>query len=220
MTQQDNDGPSVGILAYGSLISDPGWEIEEGCTEIIDEVVTPFDVEFARSSGRRRGGAPTLVPVRRGGKKVRGTVFEMKLTVEKATDVLYRRETNQVGTDEPYPRNRVATENTVEIERLTDFAGLDVVLYTQIGDNIEPLTAECLADLAIKSVDKADPGRDGISYLVGAKEHGIVTALSPAYEATILRKLECETLAEALDELRTKRPEGKRDFRSSSTDSS
>ena len=203
MTQQDNDRQSVGILAYGSLISDPGWEIEKGRAEIIDEVMTPFYVEFARSSGRRRGGAPTLVPVTRGGKCVRGTVFEMKLTVEEATDVLYRRETNQVGTGEPYPRKRDATQNTVEIERLTDFAGLDVVLYTQIGGNIEPLTAENLADLAIKSVDKADPGRDGISYLIGAKEHGIVTALSPDYEAAILRNLGCETLEEALDELRT-----------------
>ena len=202
MTLPDSDGPSVGILGFGSLISDPGCEIEEGCTDIINEVLTPFHVEFARSSGRRRGGAPTLVPVTRGGKQIKGTVFIMKLTVEEATDVLYRRETNQVGTGEPYPRNRVAADNTVEIERLAKFACLDVVLYTQIAANIEPLTTESLADLAIKSVDKADPGRDGISYLIGAKEHGIVTALSPAYEAAILRNLGCETLEEALDELR------------------
>ena len=202
MTQQDNGGRSVGILAYGSLISDPKCEIEEGRTETIDDVMTPFHVEFARSSSRSRGGAPTLVPVTCGGAHVKGKVFAMKLTEAEATDVLYRRETNQVGTDKTYPRNRVAKGERVMVERLTDFAGLDVVLYTQIAANIEPLTAEKLAELAIKSVDKADPGRDGISYLIGAKKHGIVTALSPTYEVAILRKRGCETLEDALDELR------------------
>ena len=203
MTQQDNDGPSVGILGFGSLISDPGCEIEEGCTDIIDEVLTPFHVEFARSSGRRRGGAPTLVPVARGGTHIEGKVFVMQLTEVEATDVLYRRETNQVGTGEPYPRSRVANGKNVVVKRLTGFAGLAVVLYTQIADNIRPLTAERLADLAIKSVDKADPGRDGISYLIDAKKHGIVTALSPAYEAAILRMQGCDTLEETLVELRS-----------------
>ena len=201
MTQQDNDGPSVGILAYGSLISDPGCEIEKGRARIVNDVMTPFHVEFARSSSSR-GGGPTLVPVPCGGTQVKGKVFVMDLTVEEATNVLYRREIDKVGTKRAYPTNRVVNGKNVVVGRLTGFAGVDVVLYTQIAVNIEPLTAESLADLAIKSVDKADPGRDGISYLIAAKRHGIVTALSPAYEAAILRKLGCESLEEALDGLR------------------
>ena len=90
----------------------------------------------------------------------------------------------------------------VVVERLTGFGGVGVVLYTQTAGNIEPLTAERMADLAIESVAEADPGRDGIRYLIAAKRHGIVTALSPAYEAAILRKQGCESLEEALHELR------------------
>ena len=210
MTQEDNDGPSVGILGFGSLISDPGWEIDEGCTDIIDEVMTPFRVEFARSS-RSRGGASTLVPVTCGGTQVKGKVFAMKMTEAEATDVLYRRETNQVGTNRVYPRNRVANRNKVVVKRLTDFTGLDVVLYTHIAANFKPLTAVKLADLAIESVAKADAGRDGISYLIDAKKDDIVTALSPAYEAAILRMQGCDALEEALAKLRDQGPKDERD---------
>ena len=213
MTQQDSDGPSVGILGFGSLIPDPGCEIKEGRIDNIDGVMTPFHVEFARSSGGRRGGAPTLVPVTCGGTQVKGKVFVMDLTEEKATDVLFRRETNQVCTDSGYPRNRVANGNKVVVKRLTDFTGLDVVLYTHIAANIEPLTAEKLAHHAIESVAKADPGKDGISYLIDAKNDGIVTVLSPAYEAEILRMQGCDTLEEALVKLRDQGPKDERDSR-------
>ncbi len=51
---------TVGILAYGSLIDDPGAEIEPVILRRID-CRTPFKVEFARASESRKGG-PTLVP--------------------------------------------------------------------------------------------------------------------------------------------------------------
>ncbi|GAA4131236.1 hypothetical protein ACFFTN_26415 [Aminobacter aganoensis] len=57
-------GGAVGILAYGSLIGDPGAEIEPAITSRI-ACLTPFPVEFARQS-RTRKGAPTLVPSERG----------------------------------------------------------------------------------------------------------------------------------------------------------
>jgi len=50
----------IGILAYGSLIIDPGPEIGPLIVRRIT-TVTPFVVEYARLS-RTRGGAPTLVP--------------------------------------------------------------------------------------------------------------------------------------------------------------
>ena len=196
---------SVGILAYGSLISDPRVEIEKACTGIIKDIVTPFQIEFARSStgkGGGRGGAPTLVPVTDGGAHVKGQVFVMDMSETEAIDVLSRREIGKVGEMErTYKRPEEVTAKNVLVERLTDFAGLDVVLYTQIAATIKPLTAEKLADLAIASVAKADSGRDGISYLIAAKASGIITALSPSYEEEILRKTGCETLEKALSQL-------------------
>lgn len=55
---------SIGILAFGSIINEPGEELAAAVTRRI-EVETPVAVEFARSS-RTRDGAPTLVPVNRG----------------------------------------------------------------------------------------------------------------------------------------------------------
>lgn len=51
--------------------------------------------------------------------------------------------------------------------------------------------------LAIASVSAVDLERDSISYLIAAKESGIVTALSPSYEAEILPRTGCETLEKA-----------------------
>lgn len=202
MTEEITDKPTIGILGYGSLISDPGTEITNAYIDIIEDVMTPFHVEFARSSNGR-GGAPTLVPVLDGGAQVKGQLFVMDLPEQEAADILYRRETNRVGEGRTYKRPKNIKDSDVLIERLTNFAGLDVVLYTKIAATIDPLTPNRLSDLAIESVDetKTDLGRDGITYLIDAKRHGIVTALSPAYEAEILRKTECECLDDALVKL-------------------
>jgi cation transport regulator ChaC len=50
----------LGILAFGSLINHPGWEIEEAIIARKSGIRTPFGVEFARKS-RKRAGAPTLL---------------------------------------------------------------------------------------------------------------------------------------------------------------
>ena len=190
MTEETQERPTVGILAYGSLISDPREEIEKAHTRIIHNVITPFHIEFARSSDRR------------GGAHVKGQVFEMDVSEAKSVDILYRREIGKVGDmTRTYRRPNPVTGNTVLVERLVNFAGLDVVLYTQIAATITPLTAKHLAELAIASVAKAPAGLDGISYLSAAKENGIKTALSPAYEAEILKETRCKSLDEALEKL-------------------
>ena len=56
----------IGVLAYGSLITDPGSELVAITLAVTKDVLTPFSVEFARKS-RKRCGAPTLVPVDHGG---------------------------------------------------------------------------------------------------------------------------------------------------------
>ena len=88
--------PTVGVLAYGSLITDPGEEIQNATVEIKKGIVTPFKVEFARTS-RTRGGAPTLVPVDIGGAQVRGWIFVLDVPEEEAANRLWRRETDRVG---------------------------------------------------------------------------------------------------------------------------
>ena len=90
-------------------------------------------------------------------------------------------------------------ENSVLVEELQNFAGIHIVLYTKIAATINPPTPKNLARLAIESARNADPGRDGISYLIAAKHHGIKTGLSSDYEATILERTGCDTLEEALE---------------------
>lgn len=191
----------VGILAYGSLIGDPGEEIARAKTSTIEGVLTPFNVEFARKS-RSRGGAPTLVPVGNGGAWISGQVFVLNAPENEAADCLWRREIDRVGSGRTYKAPRNIGPNDVVVRRLENFAGVDVVLYTEIAANIEPLTAANLARLAIESVNKTDHGRDGISYLIAAKRNGIETALSGEYEAEILRLSECADLPKALMRLR------------------
>ena len=191
---------TIGILAYGSLISDPGKEILGACTKSIKGVRTPFNVEFAHSSAGR-GGAPTLVPVKSPGAKVTGQLFVLNLPEDEAADILYRREINEVGSVRRYDPFAAITENTVMVQRLSNFQGVDVALYTDIAANIDPLTAANLARLAMVSVTETDNGRDGISYLIAAKQNGIKTALSDDYEANILRQCGCGSLRDALRKL-------------------
>src|SRR5262249_13829676 len=81
----------LGILAFGSLIDDPGPELRNHIARTIP-VRTPFPIEFARYSGNR-GGAATLVPFRTG-QRVSARLFELttETEVSLATDMLYRRE--------------------------------------------------------------------------------------------------------------------------------
>lgn len=85
-------GPAVtvGILAYGWLIDDPGDELKPIIARTISDVATPFPVEFARSSGTR-GGAPTRVP-HPDGARVRASVLIVEASADKAADMLWRRE--------------------------------------------------------------------------------------------------------------------------------
>lgn len=82
---------SVGILAFGSLIANPGWEIEEAIVGRKTGVLTPFSVEFARESGKH-SGAPTLVPVTVGGSPVKAHILMLNISEQDAKDRLWRRD--------------------------------------------------------------------------------------------------------------------------------
>ncbi len=191
---------TIGILAYGSLIPDPGAEIGPVTVRRIAGVETPFRIEFARSS-RVRDRAPTLVPVERGGARVGGVVLVLhdSVTETAARDMLYRRERNRAGTADAYADLDPADIDGAFLGRLDGFAGLDAVFHAALRANIKRPTPGLLARLAIASA-AAPAGaarRDGIRYLMDARASGIATPLMPAYEAEILRLTGARNLEEA-----------------------
>ena len=96
------------------------------------------------------------------------------------------------------------TKNKVIVEELKNFMGVETVLYTSIGSNIEEkITPKLLAKLAIDSfVKDFESGKDGISYLLSAKENEIITELSLDYEKEILLKTGKESLQDAKEYLK------------------
>jgi len=212
----------IGILAYGSLITDPGWEIERRCDSILRDIPTPFPVEYARKSSTR-SNAPTLARVSQAcGKPVNAAILVMKKYSHKEAirNYLYRRELHNVG-----DRSRVYDHeaqmnkrNAMLIEALSDFQGLDTVYYTVFGPNFAEILqpnrttqekARLLAQAAIDSLTAVTFSKklDGIQYLLDNLEAGIETPLSRFYEGTILEMAEnaCD-LAEA--RLRVARKKG------------
>ena len=191
---------TIGILAYGSLIPNPGAEIGPVTVRRIGGVETPFPVEFSRSS-RVRDRAPTLVPMERGGARVAGVVLVLHDSVNEtaAQDMLYRRERNRVGSGDRYADVDPTDPDSAFLGRLDGFAGLDVVFHAALRANIEEPAPELLARLAIASAGAPSgaAGRDGISYLMDAKRSAIVTPLMAGYEAAILRQTGGRDLEEA-----------------------
>jgi len=187
----------IGILAYGSLIEDPGSEIKPLIEKRITDVKTPFKIEFARTSSSR-DGAPTLV-LDDNGSSVNGQILVLKdsITLKEAKDILWRRETRRKIGNYQEPDN--PSPNKVIVEVLDNYKDIDYVLYTKIGANIENPTAEILATLAIESAkkDAGKKGKDGISYLISVKNKGIITPLMEEYEKKILELLNVKTLEDA-----------------------
>jgi len=200
----------IGILAYGSLIDNPGEELSPLIVERI-ECTTPFNIEFARLSSTR-SNAPTLVPVTTGGQKVNAVLLVLKndTPVVLAESMLWRRERHKTGSKEIYRRPQNATRNLVLVETLKDFEGVETVLYTSLQQNMGLFAKpEYLAHFGIKSILSAagESGKDGIRYLLAAKKNDIVTEHSQEYEKMVLEQTGTESLEDAikkLDEIRPK----------------
>jgi len=195
-----------GIFGFGSLIADPGVELA-AATESRKDLETPFAVEYGRSSNTR-GGAPTLVPVKTGGAKVKATVFVLKDSISEAEaeNILYRRELHQVGSGRTYNPSAKPGKNSVVVAAWPNLIGLEKIFYTDFPDSgklISPTAAQ-LAKLAVDSARNREvpDGNDGISYLMNAKKAGIVTPLSADYEKEILKLTGTSSLESALAKLR------------------
>lgn len=193
----------IAILAFGSLVTDPGPEI----APLIQErrkVTTPFCVEYARLS-ESRGMGPTIVPVSVGGSHVAADVLVLDpaVTLTEAKNLLFRRETRQERTGRAYVETEDPPPGKVLVRVAPAFAGcegLAAVLYVDFppeGKLVSP-TADLLAQRAIASVRAARTAPDGISYLIAARESGILTPLTPGYEAAILAQTHTAALADAL----------------------
>jgi hypothetical protein len=197
----------IGIFGFGSLVADPGDELLNA-TAIRLETETPFAVEYAHSSTRTRGGAPTLVPVTKGGAKVKATIFvlEGSISQQEAANILWRRETRQIGSKKSYKRPKKPNASSVLVAEHANFMGLDKILYTDFPDSgkLDNPTAKQLAELALASARNPEvpDGRDGISYLMAAKKAGVKTPLSADYEREILRMTGTASLEEALAKVR------------------
>lgn len=192
--------PRIAILAFGSLIAEPGEALGARVHDCLAGVETPFPIEFARKS-RKRGGGPTLVPVDKGGSPVNAVllVLEAAVGIDDAKTLLWRREIGNESSEKQYSRPPNPGPDHVLVESIEHFRGFDFVLYTKIGANIEPLTPDHLAELAIGSArgEAGATGADGIRYLQSAMRQRISTPLTPRYVAAILQMTGAASLDEA-----------------------
>lgn len=194
----------IGILAYGSLIKDPGVEIGPLIVRRVP-TRTPFPVEYARLS-RSRGGGPTVVP-HTSGSPVLAEILVLKdsVSLADAKNLLWRRETRNEGTGKIYVEGN--TPYSVLVKNWPGLDGVGYVLYTDFppsGKLIHP-DVKILACAAVASVGKASPGKDGISYLIQLSKSGIETQLTGRYGAEILRITGATSLEEALSLLQAHR---------------
>lgn len=186
-------GGPIGILAYGSLTSDPGDEIGPLIASR-KAMMTPFGIEYGRYSTRTRGGAPTVVPHPKGA-QVAATVLVLRddVTLQDAKDMLWRRETGNVKPKRPTERT------SVRIAEHANLCGLSMVISTEFArDCIEDPEPAVLAQAAIASVRHAPLGKDGITYLMSLMDHEIITPLTHAYRDEILRQTGTASLRAAL----------------------
>jgi hypothetical protein len=189
----------IGILAFGSLIDDPGEEIANVIFGDSIIVETPFPVEYGRFS-LRRGGAPTLVPHASGG-SVTARILPLTFDCSKqfAMDILWRREIRSSNSSRKYSPGTGA--NAVLVKVWMDFYDFDEVFYTDFNKEGKcfDLSAGKLASSAIESVGRTDPGKDGITYLLNNIRNGIITPLTPEYETSVLAMTGAASLEEALE---------------------
>ena len=195
---------NIGVMAYGSLIRDPGREIKPLIIKRIP-TKTPFRVEFARLS-HKRGDAATLVPCAIG-KPVYAELLILKedVSLDQAQDLLWRRECDQEESGKHYAAGE--GPNSVRVEELENFFGFKKILYTDFlpAGKLQRVDPMQLAQRAIESVEKAERGKDGISYLIQVTGSGVKTELTDQYIASILSATGTGSLADALTLLQTKR---------------
>ncbi len=192
----------VGILAFGSVMFDPGKEIVDATESKVAGITTEFSVEFARSS-KTRAFAPTLAVVKGGGSAVQGTLFILKenISLIEAKNLLYRREMNKTG---DLSVEYFGSQDWIEIKHTRAIMDCNNVIFASMTPNISNLSPKKLAELALASAgafptDNQGNRRDGIQYLYDVKKMGVLTPLMKPYEMEILSLLHVDSLEKALE---------------------
>lgn len=197
----------IGILAFGSLIDNPGKEISDIEIDRIN-CKTPFKVEFARIS-TSRNNAPTLIPILDDskGEKTNATiiVIDERTDLNTAKSMLWRRECHKTDKSKMYKKHSKPTQKHVLIGEIDNFCNVNKVLYTYFLHQpvFNELTPDKLAEFAIESIlsEAGKNEKDGIRYLFSAKMSGIKTEYSEEYEKLILNKTSTKSLNEAIEKL-------------------
>ncbi|HMM48551.1 MAG TPA: hypothetical protein PKE32_02910 [Miltoncostaeaceae bacterium] len=173
--------PPVAILAYGSLIGEPGVALD-AVIERRTPCRTPFPVEYARSSPRW-GGGPVLTPHPDGG-PVDGCLLHLAAHVD-------------VGTAIDLLSEREGVESARGIVAVAGFGGGLLVLSACLDRNLPAPDMEP-RHLAARAVASAATGpRNGIAYVARAVEAGILTPRTREYVAAILSLTGARSLEEA-----------------------
>jgi hypothetical protein len=170
----------VAILAYGSLLYQPGPEL---AAVIVRRTPcrTPFPVEYGRASARW-GGGPVLTPHPDGG-PVDGALLHLADAIDLGTAV------DMLATREGLPDPR----GVIEVTGIADALVLTAALPRNLP--APDMTPAELARRAIASV--ATGPRNGVAYLRGAMECGIATPRTGAYAAAVLEIAGADTLEQA-----------------------
>ena len=121
--------------------------------------------------------------------------------------MLWRRERRKSDSGETYVEG--TSPNSILVRHSGDSPCVSNVLYTDFHavGKIDKLDARELATRAIESIQTAENGKDGISYLLSNLAAGIETPLTPAYKAEILRQTKTESLENALNGIVKLRPQ-------------
>jgi hypothetical protein len=161
--------PQIAIVAYGSLIYEPG----EALAELVQETEpyrTPFSVEYGRQS-KKWGGGPVLTVDPRG-EPVDGQRMILKpgLTLGEVIDVLAARE------------GIPSAHGIIEIESPGALTELTCALPRNLeADDMAP------AALAARAASSVSNGAlNGVAYLRGAVGVGVRTARTDEYVAALL----------------------------------
>lgn len=205
----DIQNNKLGILAYGSLVDEPGSELN---AVIVDRIPcdTPFNVEYARlSSGR--SDAPTVIPITGEGKPVKAFILVLadNVTQAQAESMLWRREIRVTEPSRVYRRPPTPHMNSVLVESISNYHSVETVLYTSIQSNMGILnTPAYLAHFAIQSIlnEAGEKKTDGLRYLKNNIDNGIITPLTTEYEAEILKRTAAKNIDEAIEKMDKLRP--------------
>ena len=178
----------LGILAFGSLLSNPGKEISRHIVERIP-YTTPFRLEYVMCS-TLQGDPPTLGRWQ-GGKRVQTFILLLDIdATEKGLAMAKEILRKQVG----------GSISVKWDERSRDFRTLIYHSLRPKGIALPPSPRK-LARLAVRSVvvckEMGVPQRNGIRYLLNNIENGIITPLTEEYKKEILLVTRTETLEEA-----------------------